>query len=179
MANEYNTGPGVNTCVPCNAWCSTCGGAGPNDCNSCPLNYALINASGSSLNGSNGYCMKVCLSATEYWNGNEKNACGTCHAQCSTCNGGANTNCLTCPDKSTLNGGFCGIDCPIGQYNTGQIANTCAACHTDCQTCSGPNSTQGLSCPSAQFLAGGQCVANCPNGTWLNGINCDSCSPCT
>jgi proprotein convertase subtilisin/kexin type 5 len=40
-ANEYNTGPGVNTCVPCNARCNRCTGGTGSDCTSCNAGYNL------------------------------------------------------------------------------------------------------------------------------------------
>jgi proprotein convertase subtilisin/kexin type 5 len=130
-ANEYNTGPGVNICVPCNAWCSTCRGLGPNDCNIFPMTYTMINASGSSLTGSNGYCMKQCLGATEYWFGMALNTCATCLMWCNGCTGSTSSDCTPCNAGYNLesNPGFCRKGCPSGEYNDGNQTNACKTCH--------------------------------------------------
>jgi proprotein convertase subtilisin/kexin type 5 len=179
-ANEYNTGPGVNTCVPCNAWCSTCGGAGPNECNSCPLTYTMINASVLSLTGSMGYCIKQCLGTTEYWTGMATNTCATCPMWCNWCTGGTSSDCKSCNTGYTLesNPGFCRKDCLSDQYNDGNLTNACYNCHAQCLTCNGGAYTECLTCRSGRTLDGGLCGIDCPTGQYNTGPSTNTCAAC-
>ena len=80
------------------------------------------------------------------------NNCGLCDSTCSTCNGAATTNCLTCnPSGSTkyyMNSNTtCITSCPLGYY--GDANNDCKLCDSTCSTCDGSTATNCLTCYTA------------------------------
>lgn len=70
---------------------------------------------------------------------------------CETCNGGAESNCLSCATGTFLEGTKCVKSCPAGKYANTKT-NKCEKCDATCATCSGPSATQCDSCSGARFL---------------------------
>ena len=108
-----------------------------------------------------------------------------CHPSCSTCNGGSDTNCLSC-SVNYLNlppVGSCTASCPSGYYQNGGTMQ-CTQCfqgsgptYYTCATCSGGSSTNCNSCNVGSFLDSNKCVNPCPNGYWgdTSSNTCKSC----
>ena len=140
----------------------------------------MINASGSSLTGSNGYCMKQCLGATEYWTGVAVNTCATCPMWCNGCTGGTSSDCTSCNAGYNLesNPGFCRKICLSTEYNDGNLTNACQTCHAQCLTCNGGLNTECLSCRAGSTLNGSFCGIDCPIGQYNTGPSANTCAAC-
>jgi hypothetical protein len=117
-------------------------------------------------------------------------SCVTCHYTCTTCNGSAATNCLTC-DTSRVYAEAAGTcSCNSGLTDTGlrvcvatacaagtfQNGSACQACHYSCATCN-LTATNCLTCPSSssRTLASNTCP--CDAATFDNGVAvCVACA---
>ncbi|KAK1224220.1 hypothetical protein PQX77_012877 [Marasmius sp. AFHP31] len=131
----------------------------------------------------NGVCQGTNLIAD-----NNKVACDTCGAKCTTCRipnfSVASTvnelECTGCLPGSFLHQGKCVDTCPQGTFIDPKDNRTCTACDSSCGTCAG-SSTFCLTCASSASLAGpdGKCVSNCPSNTFQNPTTrqCSSCHP--
>lgn len=62
-------------------------------------------------------------------------SCASCHSSCATCNGSAESQCITCRSGRFAHDGKCLNSCPDGYY-ADKKRQECVACPTGCATCS-------------------------------------------
>lgn len=62
-------------------------------------------------------------------------SCASCHSSCDTCNGSAESQCITCRSGRFAFDGKCLNNCPDGYY-ADKKRQECVACPTGCATCS-------------------------------------------
>ena len=140
--------------VVCASNCQTCTSGSASGCSLCVSGYFS--------HPTNSNCVSSCPSSS-YANSGSR-TCITCNTACSSCNGSANTNCLSCASQYYSAGG-----------------NTCLACDSRCNGCSGPGNTQCSSCASGKFSqqgVSGLCVNACSNigaNYYAHGSVCKQC----
>lgn len=61
-------------------------------------------------------------------------SCASCHSSCDTCNGSAESQCITCRSGRYALDGKCLNRCPDGYY-ADKKRQECVACPTGCATC--------------------------------------------
>lgn len=61
-------------------------------------------------------------------------SCAPCHSSCATCNGSAESQCITCRSGRFAHDGKCLNSCPDGYY-ADKKRQECVACPTGCATC--------------------------------------------
>ncbi|XP_012158816.1 furin-like protease 2 isoform X2 [Ceratitis capitata] len=109
------------TCVPCEANCASCQDR-PDYCTSCEHHLVMHEHK----------CYSACplhTYETEDYN------CASCHSSCDTCNGSAESQCITCRSGRFAFDGKCLNNCPDGYY-ADKKRQECVACPTGCATCS-------------------------------------------
>ncbi|XP_053949686.1 furin-like protease 2 isoform X1 [Anastrepha ludens] len=109
------------TCVPCEANCASCQDR-PDYCTSCEHHLVMHEHK----------CYSACplhTYETEDYN------CASCHSSCATCNGSAESQCITCRSGRFALDGKCLNNCPDGYY-ADKKRQECVACPTGCATCS-------------------------------------------
>nr|XP_036218232.1 furin-like protease 2 [Bactrocera oleae] len=109
------------TCVPCEANCASCQDR-PDYCTSCEHHLVMHEHK----------CYSACplhTYETEDYN------CASCHPSCDTCNGSAESQCITCRSGRFAFDGKCLNNCPDGYY-ADKKRQECVACPTGCATCS-------------------------------------------
>ncbi|KIY68785.1 hypothetical protein CYLTODRAFT_489508 [Cylindrobasidium torrendii FP15055 ss-10] len=165
------------SCEQCDPACETCGGLTSNDCIKCASGTYTLNGSCVSAD-SKGVCEGSKLLAD-----NNKRACDTCGAKCTSCEipGFSTTStvdqlkCTGCLAGSFLSNGDCVDSCPSGSFvDTDNV--TCTTCDSSCSTCSGSKDFC-LTCPSGQLASNGKCVSSCDDGTFANSGSCLTCHP--
>ena len=162
----------VNQCKACHYTCATCSGLGYNvpyiDEQGNPQSY--INTECLSCNGSRGlingqYCVDPCYD--KYWR--VGNICESCHGSCRTCNGLANTNCLTCEAGLYMNLGgapnSCVSSCSFPSTSN-DVNFRCFICHPTCLVCKGEANNDCIQCYGQNFLYQGTCISQCPSGVF-------------
>ncbi|XP_059222311.1 furin-like protease 2 isoform X2 [Stomoxys calcitrans] len=110
-----------NTCVPCEANCGSCQDR-PDYCTSCEHHLVMHEHK----------CFSSCplhTYETEEYN------CASCHSSCATCNGSAESQCITCRSGRFAYDGKCLNSCPDGYY-ADKKRQECVSCPTGCATCS-------------------------------------------
>ena len=128
-----------NTCQPCHGDCSTCSGPAANECLSCSDSAKIL-----ASHPAAGPCTAC---ASNQFKSDVK-TCFNCHGDCSTCDGAAASNCLSCTDSVKIiashpTSGAC-TGCPANQHKAS--VSTCSNCHADCATCSGGNNNECITC---------------------------------
>ena len=155
--------------MPCHSTCQTCTSDMMDACQSC-------DTAGPNPNLYAGKCVTACPSENFYENPTTK-VCEACYMDCLTCDGGANTDCLSCdltvPSKKYLSrSGYCSSSCATtGEYYDSNFH--CHLCDSNCKQCSGPNNDQCTECHTAgtfKHLHQGQCLDSCPSPTISNTI---------
>ncbi|XP_037934689.1 furin-like protease 2 [Teleopsis dalmanni] len=109
------------TCVPCEANCASCQDR-PDYCTSCEHHLVMHEHK----------CYSACplhTYETEDYN------CASCHSSCATCNGSAESQCITCRSGRFAFDGKCLNSCPDGYY-ADKKRQECVSCPTGCATCS-------------------------------------------
>ncbi|XP_049311526.1 furin-like protease 2 isoform X2 [Bactrocera dorsalis] len=109
------------TCVPCEANCASCQDR-PDYCTSCEHHLVMHEHK----------CYSACplhTYETEDYN------CASCHSSCATCNGSAESQCITCRSGRFAYDGKCLNNCPDGYY-ADKKRQECVACPIGCATCS-------------------------------------------
>ncbi|XP_036319238.1 furin-like protease 2 isoform X2 [Rhagoletis pomonella] len=109
------------TCVPCEANCASCQDR-PDYCTSCEHHLVMHEHK----------CYSACplhTYETEDYN------CASCHSSCDTCNGSAESQCITCRSGRFAFDGKCLNNCPDGYY-ADKKRQECVTCPTGCATCS-------------------------------------------
>ncbi|KAK0087632.1 hypothetical protein PV325_000511 [Microctonus aethiopoides] len=108
------------TCVPCEANCASCQDR-PDHCTSCEHHLVMHENK----------CYASCpLNTYETQDYN----CGQCHPTCETCNGTAETQCISCKSGLFSLNGTCRNSCPDG-YSGDKKRRECVACPGGCATC--------------------------------------------
>ncbi|EAS00754.2 zinc finger lsd1 subclass family protein (macronuclear) [Tetrahymena thermophila SB210] len=165
--NEYQDQASVS-CKACDLSCKTCGGQGPNNCQSCNVNQFLH------LGNS---CVATCP-AGYYSN---VNVCSICSKNCQTCNyPGDDSSCTTCKNNQFLYKGQCYQNCPNKTFSqTIQGIQVCTDCDSSCLACNGPTNTNCTQCalPNYLLLSTNSCVQNCPDSFYKND-QLAQCSQC-
>eukprot|EP00045_Choanoeca_perplexa_P018195 m.281668 g.281668 ORF g.281668 m.281668 type:complete len:2067 (-) comp17742_c0_seq1:2351-8551(-) len=136
----------VGVCTPCDEDCSSCFGAGANECTSCFNVRAL-----------DGSCRETCPVGSY----NDSNTCKQCHPQCGPqgCSGPGADDCVSCSNYQDANG-TCIQACPSEHYNPLSNTRLCLPCHPECSSCTGPNATDCSVCK--RFKDVSTCVPLCP-----------------
>ncbi|EAS03999.2 EGF-like domain protein (macronuclear) [Tetrahymena thermophila SB210] len=160
-----NPQPGhLNSCLPCHHSCGTCLNNNQVDnCLTC-AHYTRIFQFNPAKSDQTGTCNCVANLFESTINPIE---CVQCHYTCLTCQGGSNTQCMTCdPDmnrelSTAPNPGPGQCNCkPNYQASSGTAL--CTNCDISCQTCSGPNYNQCLTCDSTRNLQTSGAQQTCP-----------------
>lgn len=86
----------------CDPTCMECSGFTINECTKCYEN-SILNGENKCL-CSNGFYMDVQKDNFYYF---PSSICRYCHMSCKTCNGGSETQCLSCQDGATMKEGKC------------------------------------------------------------------------
>lgn len=163
-----------SVCRPCSDDCATCNGAANNNCLTCKSTLYLHNQART--------CVTQCPAGTYLESGicfgrGEGVTHAACHADCSTCSGGSNNNCLTCKNSlifvPTLN--ECWASCP-DHYHQDSVDNFCYPCDAGCLACNELSDNDCVSCPGEEFLVSflGTCTAACAPGYYESGNTCTS-----
>ena len=147
---------GTKTCRHCPHACKTC--TSPSSCTSCHKGYVF---------NEQGQCVANCPLGKHQVEGH----CKACHANCKTCKGLNQDNCLSCPPGRVLSSGQCLETCPEGYYPSKDF---CLPCHSSCQSCSGGDHTQCNSCHQGMKLSANACIS-CPPGQFYH----EKSSKCT
>ncbi|KAF9026747.1 growth factor receptor domain-containing protein [Hymenopellis radicata] len=172
-------GDGSAQCKSCDPACKTCNGATSNNCLTCASGTYVFNGTCVSAS-STGVCDGGSLIAD-----NNKGACDTCGAKCTSCQIAAFTTastvdqlkCTACLPGSFLSNGACIDSCPSGTFVNPSDNSTCTACDSSCSTCAG-SASFCLTCPNSQLASDGTCVASCPSGTFKKDSGtCLTCHP--
>lgn len=134
------------------------------------------------LDSNDGLCKSTCPAL--YYGGKDSSnnpICDSCHNSCATCNGTANTNCLSCSGSNYLayQGTKCVTTCDDGQFSSNN--NLCALCSSNCKTCD-TISTNCTGCGRSAagiylYLSSGACLATCPDGYYPK-ISTSTCEQC-
>uniref|UniRef100_A0A672MQB1 Extracellular matrix protein FRAS1-like n=1 Tax=Sinocyclocheilus grahami TaxID=75366 RepID=A0A672MQB1_SINGR len=143
----------------CHDSCSSCQGAGPQDCLTCSDPSHLLK---------DGFCVLDCGPGF-YAN---QGSCYACDASCATCQP-VNPTCMSCPPEHALHQGKCVPQCPPQYYKDDH--GHCQACHSSCASCSGPAVSHCTSCSKSLILNQGQCVESCGEGLFSRGGHCHRC----
>lgn len=190
-----------DSCTPCASSCQSCSGGTSNDCTACAQGLYMLNGVCVKANG-DGVC-----EGTNQIADNNKKACDSCGAKCTSCKIPNFTiasvvndlQCTGCVPGSFLSNGKCVDSCPSGTFVSPQDNMTCQrmalysthlpyhqltsllfpACDSTCSTCSG-SSTFCLTCSSQNQLAfNGKCFAasSCPKSTFAS-PSTSSCISC-
>ncbi|XP_073717143.1 extracellular matrix organizing protein FRAS1 [Misgurnus anguillicaudatus] len=146
-------------CLSCHDSCSSCKGAGPQDCLTCSDPSHLLK---------DGFCVNHC--GPGYYA--SQGSCYACDPSCVTCQPGS-PRCMSCPAGHALHHGKCKAQCPPQHYKDNH--GRCQACHSSCASCSGPSVSQCISCPRSLILNQGQCVESCGEGLFSRGGHCHRC----
>ncbi|CAK72107.1 unnamed protein product (macronuclear) [Paramecium tetraurelia] len=121
----------------CHNTCSSCTFVGIDQCTSCPVTRKPDKI------GTTFQCL--CGNSHQY-SDDTKLECQECHFTCLTCNGGYDSNCLTC-DIAYRQLSMQKCICPNGYYDQGQLI--CSPCHYKCMTCFGPAENNCLTCANS------------------------------
>ena len=160
----------------------TCNGGTANDCLSCkPLTSTYLNLP------PKGACTSSCPAG--YYPKTSNLECTLCFQSssspftCATCDGPANSDCLSCSGISfqfPTPKGQCVNPCPDGYYGD-YATKTCLPCYTSltspytCAKCVGPFNYSCITCSTGQYLfptsPTGQCVGTCPPGYYGDNTN--------
>ncbi|XP_028894681.1 furin-like protease 2 [Zeugodacus cucurbitae] len=151
------------TCVPCEANCASCQDR-PDYCTSCEHHLVMHEHK----------CYSACplhTYETEDYN------CASCHSSCDTCNGSAESQCITCRSGRYAFDGKCLNNCPDGYY-ADKKRQECVACPTGCATCS--SNGYCLTC-NANWTRNkkGKCIItgseNCDESEYYDNNHCHPC----
>lgn len=132
--------------MPCNSSCASCDNS--SFCLSCPAGTYLYIPKEASPLVKYGQCLSI-APYPNYYKDEVTRKFLICDVSCATCNGPANNNCLTCPEKSYFlinynsSGDTCYSTTPDYHYFD---TNIYKQCYFSCQTCSGPESDKCTQC---------------------------------
>ncbi|KAL4509926.1 hypothetical protein ABPG72_010119 [Tetrahymena utriculariae] len=190
----YYQDEATRSCLPCVFPCLTCLSA------SMCLTCATYTPNGQSqgqtylfaqitYNGSQGTVFQQnCVPACPKGFYQNKNSCSQCNQLCQTCQGPAQTDCITCQQYDSNNMLFkysnqCYYTCPSSQTNPmyGDIATqACLPCSQECSSCFNGNNKSCYSCVNGYFLEylEPECKSFCASdGTYMN-LQTNQCSLC-
>ena len=182
--------PVTQACLPCDATCAECQGAGATGCTACRSigHHAFL--APIARDGSFGMCVSGC---PDSMHADAKRQCRHCHESCKSCSGPGSTACTACEDNTCGEHGVCLPDTrPLSQPHPlggsqcvsscahGFFANasrSCSACHESCAACSGPFDTECTQCAAGAVRKGKKCVLPCSEGQFEQGGQCLDCPP--
>ena len=123
---------------------------------------------------------------TSYYLHKEKKTCFPCSTNCSTCDGPANTDCLSCFHPEVLhqrhchdacpsnlhpltlehnNGVICVADCEAFEgYYLDRLSSRCGQCNALCSSCRNESHDACTSCKSRYYMLDSTCLFSCPQG---------------
>lgn len=97
----------------------------------------------------------------------------SCDSKCSTCFGGAATQCYSCTGSNLLDGNSCLDSCPTGKFANNGV---CTSCHSNCETCTDAGNSNCQSCNDGFFLQGSTCDTTCGPSHFGYQKECFACS---
>ena len=159
-------------CQPCDPQCLRCSAPNsPTSCTACKQNTVMRILSP-------GICSAgLTCGPGEYVA--PGSVCQTCHAECLTCSGTTNNDCLSCNPGwryITLENKCSQAPCPVGTYPEPTVCNPC---DFNCETCDGPLTTNCLTClPGRLRQLDLSCKIGCNVGSYNppNSLICQACS---
>ena len=187
----------ASTCTKCYATCLNCIGLGSSNCSSCDSagSFPNLSETGQCVSSCgalylfSGHCVSTCspptmffdsisgkqcvntCSSTNYFIDTPNNYCRACDSTCLTCNGIANTQCLSCSTTGSYryftDTGMCVAACPstLYSYSLGGIYR----CYV---TCPSPGTLNYVN-----LSLGKECVVTCPIGTFVD-VGNNACVTC-
>lgn len=120
-----------NSCLACDAGCSSCVGPLSNQCLSCDFGLFLQSNAGPAP------CLSSCPGNT--YRSQTNNLCIPCDSSCLTCAGSSSNDCLSCSIGMFLTSAApasCQSICSLGYFFNNNTSN-CEACDSTCSSCSG------------------------------------------
>lgn len=177
--NFYNG----SACAACAGTCKECAGTADN-CVACVFGQSLVSVSGkgqcacpAGYVGTPPTCTLIspfgCAQPNQYKD--TAGTCQACFADCGTCTGPSQYECLKCPLGATLSPtGSC--VCSKGTFKDAD--KTCKACHMDCQECSAATSTTCTLCASGKALVSNACVKCDVTCKECSDVGADKCTVC-
>ena len=119
-----------------------------------------------------------------YISGTNPLVCSQCNDDCTTCNGGSSSDCLSCSASNSelvSSPGPSSCQCVDGWYASGTGPLVCSQCDNDCATCDESTSSDCLSCEEANselISSPGPSACKCVDGWYASGTNPLECSQC-
>jgi len=188
IPNYYLSGA---TCLSCNPTCMTCSGGLINNCltcnsesllyhstciSNCPaatFQDTIISCADCTSGCSTCSSLVSCSACTQnyYISGVQ---CLSCDPSCLTCNGGLNTNCLSCYTGFLIYHSTCIYSCPAATFQDTILS--CADCTTGCSTCSSLVSCS--TCTLNYYISGVECLSCNPSCLSCNGGLINNCLTC-
>lgn len=159
------------TCSRCHESCTTCTGSQAYQCSTCKTGYLEIKNSAGVLVK----CSQGCP-LLDQWYDTISTSCKSCNTECTSCEGPANDNCLSCPTGKKLHQKKCLGDCPDGFASVD--GQSCVQCtDSKCTKCSATNPGTCLACSVGFAPINGACSNTCPEGKVLvfNDSVCNKC----
>nr|XP_017011802.2 furin-like protease 2 isoform X4 [Drosophila takahashii] len=149
-------------CMPCQEGCKTCTSNG--FCSECLQNWTLNKSDKCIVAGS-----EVC-SESEFFSRTE-GQCSPCHASCGSCNGPAETNCMSCAPSRLLEQSRCVNGCREGFFM--EAGSVCSPCLHTCSQC--VSRTNCSNCSKGLELQNGECRTTCADGYYSDRGVCAKC----
>jgi hypothetical protein len=176
-------------CYPCHGTCSSCSATGASKCTSCPANRILRDgycilacAKGSFYNSITKTCQLCnplceecaslpdnCLSCKANIQLSAGGVCTpvVCHANCDTCHGPLDTDCLTSNTPTYYmdftNVAISTFECSENYFPDPANNNVCTACSTECSSCQALGRENCVTCAVGYFKYNGVCVNTASN----------------
>ncbi|XP_017055608.1 furin-like protease 2 isoform X2 [Drosophila ficusphila] len=149
-------------CMPCQEGCRTCTSNGV--CSECLENWTLKKRDKCILSGSESCSESEFFSQTE-------GHCSPCHETCGSCNGPAETNCMSCPPNRLLEQSRCVSGCRDGFFM--EAGSVCSPCLHTCSQC--VSRTNCSNCSKGLELQNGECRTTCADGYYSDRGICAKC----
>ncbi|KAI8035334.1 furin-like protease 2 isoform X2 [Drosophila gunungcola] len=149
-------------CMPCQEGCKTCTSNGV--CSECLQNWTLSKRDKCIVAGSEDCTESEFFSQTE-------GHCSPCHASCGSCNGPAETNCMSCPPSRLLEQSRCVSGCRDGFFM--EAGSVCSPCLHTCSQC--VSRTNCSNCSKGLELQNGECRTTCADGYYSDRGICAKC----
>ncbi|XP_016951900.1 furin-like protease 2 isoform X3 [Drosophila biarmipes] len=149
-------------CMPCQEGCKTCTSNGV--CSECLQNWTLNKSDKCIVAGSES------CSESEFFS-QAVGQCSACHASCASCNGPAETNCMSCGPSRLLEQSRCVSGCREGFFM--EAGSVCSPCLHTCSQC--VSRTNCSNCSKGLELQNGECRTTCADGYYSDRGICAKC----
>ena len=164
-------------CSSCDSFCASCSGPTASECTSCWAGHFLEGGLCETCSACDpGYFQAASCTETN------DTVCTACDPSCESCSGPSPTECVSCPEGSFLEDGYC-VPCRSCEGGTFQAAEctltsdtVCTDCNNACSTCTGPGADQ-CTCGENEFASETGCdvCSECPSGSF----EATACGPST